>query len=301
MAFFLGIDGGATKATCLVGDEAHVLGSSRAGGCNLVRSAEDVARKNLHIAIREACQAAHISPEQIARACLGAAGITATGVPDKLKAMLAELIPGCIEIVSDMDIALEAAFGRGPGVVVNAGTGSIAIGRNKNGKTARVGGWGYAISDEGSGNWIGREAVRRALHTWDLECPGALPGMVRQAWKIQTRDDVVRMANACPPPPFPELFPVVLKAANEGDTDARGILEDAGAELAVLAHEAVRRLRSAEERDIPVAIIGGVFNRSQLVRERFRAILGEAGITHVIPDVVDPAIGALARARNAAL
>ena len=60
-------------------------------------------------------------------------------------------------------IALEAAFGSGPGVIVIAGTGSIAYGRNREGQTARAGGWGFAISDEGSGHWIGRTAVAAAI------------------------------------------------------------------------------------------------------------------------------------------
>ena len=64
-------------------------------------------------------------------------------------------------------IALEAAFGSGPGVIVIAGTGSIAYGRNREGQTARAGGWGFAISDEGSGHWIGRTAVAAAIGAWD--------------------------------------------------------------------------------------------------------------------------------------
>ncbi len=68
-----------------------------------------------------------------------------------------------IKVVGDNVIALEAAFGSGPGVIVIAGTGSIAYGRNRDGQTARAGGWGFAISDEGSGHWIGRAAVAAAL------------------------------------------------------------------------------------------------------------------------------------------
>ena len=70
--------------------------------------------------------------------------------------IVAEILPTPIEVVGDMLIALEAAFDSGPGVIVIAGTGSIAYGRNRQGTTVRAGGWGFAIGDEGSAHWIGR-------------------------------------------------------------------------------------------------------------------------------------------------
>src|SRR6185437_5615243 len=84
-------------------------------------------------------------------------------IQETVHGLLAEIISGEIEIVGDMEIALEAAFGDGAGVMVTAGTGSIAYGRNANGQTARAGGWGFAISDEGSGYWIGKTAVATAV------------------------------------------------------------------------------------------------------------------------------------------
>src|SRR5512138_830632 len=148
MAYFLGIDGGGTKTTCLAGDESRVLGSATAGGCSIVRLGEEAARRNLQAAIQQAGEQARISPLQITSVCLGAAGVSATGAREKLAAIIRELVPGRVAVVGDMDIALQAAFSDGPGVIVIAGTGSIACGRNQDGKTARVGGWGYAISDE---------------------------------------------------------------------------------------------------------------------------------------------------------
>ncbi len=84
-------------------------------------------------------------------------------------------------------IALEAAFGSGPGVIVIAGTGSIAYGRNAEGQTARAGGWGFAISDEGSGHWIGRTAVAAAIGAWD-EDPGQnvpLIEVLLKSWRLR--------------------------------------------------------------------------------------------------------------------
>ena len=120
-------------------------------------------------------------------------------------------------------IALQAAFGDGPGVIVIAGTGSIAYGRNREGQTARAGGWGFAISDEGSGHWIGRTAVAAAIGAWDedpeLDVP--LIEMLMKSWNLQTIEQLVPAANSAPPPDFAALFPAVLSLADSGDRIAR--------------------------------------------------------------------------------
>ena len=300
MAFFVGIDGGGTQTTCVVGDELRVLGSASAAGCNIVRLGEEEARRNLQTAIQRACAVARISPAQVTNACVGVAGISATGVRDQLRAIIGELVPGTITVVGDMDIALEAAFGGGPGVIVIAGTGSVALGRGPDGQTARVGGWGYAISDEGSGHWIGRELVRRALRAWDDAHAAMLPSFVREVWRTQTAEEVVRIANATPPPDYAALFPSVLKSANEGDAAARAILEDAATELATMAREVIGHIWGDRALPVPVAVTGGVFSKSEIVRDRFFSILGGWEIARPVCEVVQPALGALALARQGA-
>ncbi len=298
MAYFLGIDGGGTKTACLIGDESHPLGSAIAGGCNVVRLGEDVARCNLHTAIQQACDKARITPAQVTGACIGAAGVSAAGVRQKLASILSELVPGRIQVVGDTEIALQAAFADGPGVIVIAGTGSIAFGRDKDGHTARVGGWGYAISDEGSGHWIGRELVRRALRVWDAHDAGDLPGTVERVWHAAGVDEIVRIANASPQPNYAALVPEIVRSADAGNADARGILEDAAVELAHLAEDVIARLWGEDARLVPLAISGSVFRRSQIVRDTFIRIMRDTA--WVQSEVVDPVTGALALARGAA-
>src|ERR1700730_5382148 len=105
-----------------------------------------------------------------------------------------------MEVVGDIVITLEAAFGPGPGVIAIAGTGSIVYGRDANGQTARAGGWGFAISDEGSGPWAGRRAIAAILSAHDQGLETALSAMILQAWKLNTIDDLVQQANSTPPP-----------------------------------------------------------------------------------------------------
>ena len=140
MTYYLGIDGGGTKTTCAVGDETSLLATVVSGPSNITRVGERGARESLQQAIREACAAAGIEVRQIQRACIGAAGAGRAEVASAIRKIVEEIVPGEIEVVGDMPIALEAALGTGPGVIVVAGTGSFAYGRNRNGLTARAGG-----------------------------------------------------------------------------------------------------------------------------------------------------------------
>ncbi len=299
MAFYLGLDGGGTKTTCAVGDDRAVLGEATSGGSNILRVGEAEARRNLHGVIREACAAAGIKPGQIASACAGVAGLGAAQVTEGVRRIMTELILGEVELVGDMDIAMQAAFGAGPGVIVIAGTGSIAFARNERGDTARAGGWGFAIADEGSGQWIGRTAVRAALRAQDRGQPTDLLARIMQAWHASAHEDLVRMANASSPPNFAELFPAVLAAAEAGDRVAGVVLARAGRELADLAGDVLQRLWP-EGGPVKVAMTGGVFRSSKTVERGFRDYLRAARPeVVVVPDVVEPVLGALSLARAA--
>jgi glucosamine kinase len=304
MAYYLGIDGGGTKTRCLLADETTVLAKAMTGGSNIVRLGETQAREALHTAIRQVCTATKISPDQIRAICIGAAGAARPEIAAKIRTILAELIPEVpltnIEVVGDTVIALEAAFGAGPGVIAIAGTGSIVYGRDAAGHTARAGGWGFAVSDEGSGHWIGRRAISAILSARDQRFETALTAMVLQAWKLNTLDELVQQANSTPPPDFPRLFPIVLRAADEADSIARDLLADAGAKLAALAAIVVRRLAPhAPVAMLPVAMTGSVFRQSPYVRQVFYNTLQTSfpGLD-VRQDLADPVEGALARAKR---
>jgi glucosamine kinase len=312
MAYYLGIDGGGTKTRCVLADETMVLATAMSGGSNIVRLGETQARETLHTAVRQVCATANISLAQISAICIGAAGADRPAIAAKIRMILVELISAIapetalpkIEVVGDMTIALEAAFGAGPGVIAIAGTGSIAYGRDANGHTARAGGWGFAISDEGSGHWIGRRAISAILSAHDQGLETALSATVLQAWKLNTIDELVQQANSTPAPDFPRLFPIVLRAANEGDSAARDLLNDAGRKLAKLVAMVIGRLAPnisaamLPVATLPVAMTGSVFRQSPDVRQVFyNTLQTRFPDADVRQDIVDPIEGALARAR----
>jgi len=300
VAFFLGIDGGGTKTACAIGNEASLLGTGSSAGSNMVRVGEAQARESLHAAIREACEAAQVPPSAVQRACVGVAGAARAEINEAVRRLVAEIISGEIEVVGDMEIALEAAFGDGPGVIVIAGTGSIAYGRNAAGQTMRAGGWGFAISDEGSGHWIGRTAVAAAVRDGDQNPDTCLLKAIAKFWGVTTHEQVVLRANGAPAPDFSALLPVVLRASEKNNQQARAVLTLAAEELALLAKRVCERLFSGVA-TVPVAMSGGVFANSSLVREVFYNSLSAARPNiQLNPTVIEPVQGALQRARKRA-
>jgi glucosamine kinase len=282
--YYLGIDGGGTKTLCAVGDESKLLATAAAGPSNVLRVGESQARESLHQSVHQACAAAGITPAQVTNTCIGAAGAARPEVAETVRRILAEILPSTtlpstINVVGDMQIALEAAFGAGPGVLVIAGTGSIAYGRDLKGNTARAGGWGFAISDEGSAHWIGRaaaaalvrdmdrtetaraelarpetprteiaqpETARAEMHQPEADSKSRaalqaspLAASLLKAWNVTSLEDFARAPASPNPPDFAALFPAVLASSEDSATQ---ILASAGAELAHLASVVICRL-----------------------------------------------------------
>ena len=308
MSYYLGIDGGGTKTTCAVGDEARTLATATAGPSNIVRVGEAQARESLLRSVRQACAAAGITAAQVSRTCVGGSGAARPELAEFVRSALAEILTTPIDVVGDMQIALEAAFDTGPGVIVIAGTGSIAYGRDEQGITVRAGGWGFAIGDEGSAHWIGRTAVNAVLRAADPRAatpsnhaPSGSPlaTALLKAWGVRSLDDLARAANSIPPPDFARLFPAV--AASE-DELATHVLTRAGRELAAIAAVVIHDLFGKDHAaTVPVAMTGGVFRHAPLVRQVFYnelAAMKPSGELNL--EVVEPVEGALRMARRAA-
>jgi N-acetylglucosamine kinase-like BadF-type ATPase len=311
VTIYLGIDGGGTKTTCVVADENNILGTATSAGSNITRHGDARVREALHSAVRDACAAARIDPASVVSACVGLSGAGRPEVREAVTRMMGEVLRGKIEVVTDLETTLEAAFSDGPGVITIAGTGSIAYGRDAAGQTARAGGWGLAISDEGSGQWIGRAAVSAVLGATDAGEDPALLKAILEFWNLTTLDELVRHANASPPPDFSSLVPLVLEAAENPrpsrawtghptDPVAQNVLQRAGGELATLAGSVIRRLFGAQA-SVRVAMAGGVFRQSDVVRQVFyNGVTAEFPEATVEAEIVDAVDGALALARKAA-
>lgn len=295
---FLGVDGGQSSTTAIIGDESgRVLGMGRGGPCNHVKGpgGRDKFVNAISGCVREACQAAGLGADrrEFAAACMGFSG----GPADK-QALVEEMFSiGKLSVTTDALIALSGATGGEPGIITIAGTGSIAYGRDAQGRTARAGGWGFLFGDEGGGFDITRQALRAVLrHEEGWGPPTAVRGALLSATGAQSADELVHLfyTSDFPRPRIAGFSKLVDQAAKAGDPIAVEILHAAAQNLAALA-AAVRRQLFDEDAKVRVAAIGGVF-RSERLSERFRTLVELGGGANVIEPRYGPAAGALLEA-----
>ena len=183
------------------------------------------------------------------------------------------------EVVVDSDaaIALEDAFGDGPGIIVIAGTGSIAYGRGSDGAHARCGGWGPVFGDEGSGAWIGRRALGMVAAAADGREPAtALSGSILTAAEVNSPEELIPWAIAGNATTIAGLAPVVLATAASGDARANALVALAAEELVVHVRALAMRLFGDERDAIPVAFSGGLLQKGSLLRKKLEQRLRSA-------------------------
>jgi N-acetylglucosamine kinase-like BadF-type ATPase len=301
---YLGIDGGQSHTEAVIADrEGHILGRGRGGPSN--HAEQPGGRERLRRAITDSVGSALRAAGEfsIGSTIFAAAHCAMTGGADFKEEIIHSILrANQLEIGHDAPAALVGATAGEPGIVVIAGTGSVAYGENKNGKCLRVGGWGYLFGDEGGGFWVAMQGVRRAMLARDaLSEPTMLAELALEYFgsaDLQTlamavyREEITRDR-------FASFAAHVQRAATEGDRVARVIVAEAGSVLAKLAAIVARRLNFAPD-EMRVAPVGGVF-RGALVREAFVAVLNEElPEARVVAPKFNPAIGALLFAYRAA-
>jgi glucosamine kinase len=294
MALYMGIDAGGTKTDCAISNGATLLGESTGKSCKVAQVGEQQARLALRDVILLTCEAGNVSPCEIEQVCIGISGASVPGNAAWVQNVIQEIIAGKVRVIGDHVVAHRAAFGDCPGVLVIAGTGSIAYGTNERGESARAGGWGAIVSDQGSAFWIGREAVAAALRDYDLGSKNGMLTAIAESWKASVPDEVVRIANSGEKARFAELAASIAEAAGRGNADAQAIIQGAGKELAALAGIVIARLWP-KGGVVRVALSGGVLQGSSHVRQAFqqalRAVYPDAAVSFAY---VRPVLGALA-------
>jgi len=302
MAYFVALDGGGTKTECWVADQSRVLGQASGPTVKLMNVGEQAATENLRTIVREALGSAAVTGDSIAGTCFGLAGSSSAEVRRWAETTLQKLVSGGVIITGDEQIALDAAFHGGSGVLVIAGTGSHVTGRCANGTTVGAGGWGPVLGDEGSGTWIGLEAIRAGLRAQDRGIESCLLRDIQQAWQLEDLASLVAKANRRERPDFALLTTVVANCADNGDALAQGVLDHAGEELATQVSLVISKMRSAgcSPKDAShVAFTGSVLGKIPRVlramEEHLHAAWPEISVD---ANAVQPLEGALWRARQ---
>jgi len=304
MAYFVALDGGGTKTECWVANESRVLGQASGPTVKIMNVGEQAATENLRTIVREALGAAGVGGDSVVCTCFGLAGSSSAEVRRWAETTLRELVSGGVIITGDEQVALDAAFHGGAGVLVIAGTGSHVTGRCADGSTVGAGGWGPVLGDEGSGMWIGLEAIRACLRARDRGVETCLLRDIQQAWQLEELGALVAKANLRERPDFASLTTVVANCAEDGDALAQGVLERAGEELATQVSLVISKMRAAGCAGADasrVAFTGSVLGRIPRVLramdEQLRAAWPEINVD---ANAVQPLEGALWRARRGA-
>jgi glucosamine kinase len=296
MQTFAGVDGGGTRTTLVLADAAGAELARVAGPAGIVdprhpeRSAEVIATL-----VRDALAQAGLS-EPPAALCAGLAGVG--NEPERLAVERALAgAAGAVRIVSDGEIALHGAFGGGAGVLLIAGTGSVAYGLGPDGTRGRCGGWGMMVGDEGSGYAIGRSGLAAALRSVDGREGETrlLPALLR-VLSLQEPAGIPPWAGRASKSDIAALARPVLEAAAAGDGLALRVVEHHARELASHVIALAHRL-GPWPGDVPVVFHGGVL-RSGLYASMVDLQLAQNAHRYRIqPAQADAVHGALAYAR----
>ncbi len=298
MAYFVALDGGGTKTECWVADENSVLGRASTGSVKLMNVDEATAASRLGELVRAAAAEGGVALGDVTRTCFGLAGSSSETVRKWAEQTLRGVVSGDVIISGDEEIALDAAFQGGPGVLVIAGTGSNIVGRCADGTMQTAGGWGPMLGDEGSGHWIGVEAIKSALRAQDRGIETCMLKDIESHWGLHSQGELVAFANQRSRVEFAELTAVVAKCAENGDALAASVLERAGHELAEqvsLVASKMHHAGCAATDALHVAFTGSVLGKISRVRKAMEEALPNFVVAQ---KAVEPLEGALWKCRG---
>ena len=305
MDVFLGVDGGASKTAALITDEnGKALGSGIAGPSNHLRVGVETAARNIERAVNKALVAGDVASREIVWAYCGIAGSDHPAHRQEVVDSLSVFFPrGNFTVDNDARIALTGAIGFGAGIVIIAGTGSVAFGRNEAEVEVRVGGWGPTIGDEGSGFAIARQGLAAVMRAFDGRGPATgITDLLLDQHSMKP-EDVPRFvyAQTTHADDIARFGKLVIEAASLHDPVASEILERAALDLAESVLAVARRLDLAAH-PFPVAYVGGTFNAGQpLLGPMTKAIVAGAPLAQLGPPKHTPVEGAAQMAKRAAV
>ena len=301
MAYYLAVDAGGSKTEFLLAEEERELGRALTGTIKRVNADADTAAKNLHQALAELERTTGVRMTSVCRTCVGTSGNTVPLVTDWLREGFRKHVAGPLLLVGDVEIALDAAFFGGRGVLALAGTGSNVAARAGNGEIMTAGGWGPILADQGAGHWIGIEGLRRGFLARDEGRATELLEAARRLWNLPTVDALVEFANTQHPPRYGSQFArEVVACAERGDTVAQEILEQGGRDLAYLVRLLIERMRAIEGDgfQVPaVAFAGSILAHVERMRTSIEyALRLRYPDIRILEEPADPVRGALWRA-----
>ena len=274
--YVIGIDGGGTKTQAVImNGRGEICGTGFGGPSNFDDLGIDTARDNIALTVNEARTAAELKSQPFAAAFLGLGGVAAPedrAILRQIGLDLALAPPDTLGVGNDNQIALAGGLSGRPGIVLIVGTGSSCYGRNAAGQEWRAGGWGPLVADEGSGHWLGVEAMKAAVRAFDGRAERtmllesvmeqlALPHMNNLLHHLY----VTGMSRS----EIAALAPLVITAAQEGDAIALALFRQGARDLAECVLSVAQRLDIAG-RPAELALTGGLVHAGDIVVQPLR-------------------------------
>lgn len=250
---FVGVDGGATKTIVRVEDEqGWVLGEGKGGSANIRLSIENTWRSLLD-ALDAALTGTGVTVGDPQYNWFCGAGLAGSQVPEAVRGFLD--CPHPFEkllVESDGYISCLGAHGGKNGAVIAVGTGIVAY-QVEGEKVTRVAGWGFPQGDEGSGAWLGLEAVRLTFRVWDgREKESPLTQKVLAQFQDFTEFTI--WANGANSTQFATLAPIVIEQAKQGESHAVRLMEQSAKEIDLIGEA----LDQKSEKTLPCSLLGGL-------------------------------------------
>ena len=305
MPLALGIDGGGTRTRVCVGSsERNLEGSGASGPCNIAIVPVADAAASIKAAAEEALGEAGSAFEDVGAVCGGIAGFSFAARVAELQAALEALFPHAeIVLVPDFAVALTGGLGESgakAGIIVIAGTGSVAYGEDENGRSHRTGAYGYLIDDAGSGYGVGRLALAAVLRAADgTGAATAMTGRVFETLGLSSTTQIVPgvYGGEISRVRIASLAPIVAAASADGDAVAQAVLMRAGGALAQLVQGVTAALFSDAAHEIPLVRVGGLWDAGPVLSDVFaRSVNRFAPSVTLVEAQQTPVAGALRRA-----
>jgi N-acetylglucosamine kinase-like BadF-type ATPase len=303
--FVMGIDGGATKTLAAVLDlDRELLHLAHGGPSNEDAVGAEVAVQALLEVADEALDRAGISPGDLSAAVVAVAGTDTDAVAKQVRTRRTK----DWIVVNDVVAAWATATGARPGIGAISGTGSNVFGMGPDGRTWRSGGWGHLLGDEGSGYWLGLQAIRAALR--DRDASGPPTALSEAAVEFFRMASVEALAACLYSRPLSKseiaaFAPITALVAARGDSVARRIYERGARELgeqvvAVARQSGLAAAPGGVGGDFPVGLIGSAFRAGTLFVEPListvRTVAPQARVSVV---EVAPVVGSVLLAARA--
>ncbi|MFQ5708512.1 MAG: BadF/BadG/BcrA/BcrD ATPase family protein [bacterium] len=268
--YFLGVDGGGSKTTAVLSDLDGKVVRTNAGGPANVAVLD---KETLAQLVKEIIQGllGDESVDKVRWATFGLAGAGRQEEKQAVQEILAELGLAHFSVMTDAELLYYAIHGDRRGILISAGTGSIAILRNRQSVLEQLGGWGYLLGDEGSGFDVGRMAIRAVLKAVEKgQRPSELTHELLAFYQVARPQDLVtRVYSAANPQQFvASCAKLVCEQALQGEPNARGIVEAAAGALIQLAVRAVERLDSTPP--YTMALAGSLLSHNSPVAKLFK-------------------------------